>query len=75
MSSATNTRSGQEYSPYVSADGLFFFMSTRPADLDRKYAPPLTYGRMWDTFTGPHNGLPDIWWVDADFIMGLKPPD
>ena len=76
MGDEINTASGQEYAPYVSPDGrYFFFMSTRTTDIQERYAPTLTYGRLQDVFGAPGNGLPDIWWVRADFIMELQPPN
>ena len=76
LGDAINTASGQEYSPYVSPDGeYFFFMSARTTDIQQRYAPTLTYGRLQDVFGGPGNGLPDIWWVKADFIMRLWQPN
>jgi Tol biopolymer transport system component len=69
-----NTPSNQEYSPFVSPDGrFFFFMATRtswqesipPSGLDRASIEAIA--------SSAGNGLPDIWWVEAGFIEGLRP--
>jgi hypothetical protein len=66
-----NTPGSQEYSPYVSPGGkYFFFMSSR-----REQAPParLTYKFFMDAATRPRNGNADLWWIDASFIEKLRP--
>lgn len=69
-----NTPSNQEYSPYVSPDGrFFFFMSARPTWRDDAASSVLTYDRIREIVGGPGNGLPDIWWVDAAFLEQLRP--
>ncbi len=32
-----------------------------------------TWREMLERHQAPGNGLADMWWVDASFIMGLKP--
>lgn len=68
---AVNTPGSQEYSPYVSPGGkYFFFMSSR---LETKRPPALTYKLFVDLMARPRNGNGDIWWVDAAFIEKLRP--
>jgi len=71
-----NTAEGQEWSPYVSPDGkYFFFMSSRAtieAHLDRQ---PMTYADLQRLHREPMNGNSDIWWVDAAFLEELRPTD
>jgi hypothetical protein len=71
MGAEVNTAGSQEYSPYVSPGGkYFFFMSSR-----RETAPPklLTYKFFTDMMGRPRNGSSDIWWIDAGFIEKLRP--
>ncbi len=69
-----NTVKGEEYSPYVSPDGrYFFFMSPRRrADL---FAPGemLTWEKLRRLHDTPGHGNPVVWWVDADFLQALRP--
>jgi Tol biopolymer transport system component len=66
---AVNTKGSQEFSPYVSPDGkYFFFMSSRLAALER-----LTFRLFRDLHDRPGNGNADIYWVDAAVIEDLRP--
>jgi ketosteroid isomerase-like protein len=63
-----NTPGSQEFSPYVSPDGkYFFFMSSRFTRPDR-----LTYALLRDLRGRPGNGNADTWWVDATLVTSLR---
>ncbi len=65
---AVNTRGSQEFSPYVSPDGkYFFFMSS-------KLVPPerLTFRVFRELQERPGNGNADIYWVDAGLVTTLR---
>ncbi len=67
-----NTPGGNEFSPYVSPDGkYFFFMAsrTRPAS----GMAELTWDHLWKIYHEPQNSHPDIYWIDAGFLEGLRP--
>ncbi len=65
---AVNTAGSQEYSPYVSPDGkYFFFMSSRLARPDR-----LTYRVLRELHDRPANGNADTYWVDASVVTSLR---
>jgi len=65
---AVNTKGSQEFSPYVSPDGkYFFFMSSRPAAPER-----LTFRLFRDLHDRPGNGNADIYWVDAGLVTSLR---
>ena len=68
-----NQARGEEWSPYVSPDGkYFFFMSARqpyPADAPDR----LTRDWLLDFHQGPESGNPAIYWMDAGFIEELRP--
>ena len=65
---AINTKGSQEFSPYVSPDGkYFFFMSSRMERPDR-----LTYTLFRSLHDRPANGNADIYWVDAAFIHAQR---
>ena len=70
-----NTAEGQEWSPYVSPDGkYFFFMASRPS-IESRYSPErLGYKDILRLHNEPKNGNFDIWWVDAAFIEQLRQP-
>jgi hypothetical protein len=67
-----NQERGQEWSPYVSPDGrYFFFMSTRqpfPEDAPDR----LTRDWLLDFHQLPESGNPAMYWVDAGFIAELR---
>jgi Tol biopolymer transport system component len=67
-----NQARGEEWSPYVSPDGkYFFFMSARqpyPADAPDR----LTRDWLLDFHQGPESGNPSVYWMDAGFIEGLR---
>ncbi|HPG39944.1 MAG TPA: hypothetical protein PLP19_11235 [bacterium] len=65
-----NSKSSQEYSPYISPDGrYFFFMSVSPV---AQLAAPLTRDRLYQLHNSPQNGNPVMFWVDAGFIEQLR---
>ena len=70
LGSQVNTPGSQEYSPYVSPGGkYFFFMSSRTANAPKT----LTYKFFLDQMGRPRNGSADIYWMDAGFIEKLRP--
>jgi Tol biopolymer transport system component len=67
-----NTEGNQEYSPFVSRDGrYFFFMSARKPTPDQMPAR-LTYRSLVELQDHPENGLPSIYWMDAGFLEDLR---
>jgi hypothetical protein len=69
-----NTKSGREYSAYVSPDGkFFFFMSSRTNPALESFSGKLTLKFLKDAYNQPENGNADIYWVDAGFLLKLKP--
>jgi len=74
MGAKINTPDGQQYSPYVSRDGrYFFFMSTRlPSDSDSSNEG-YSYGNLAQVHNSPENGNSDIYWIDAGIIEELRP--
>ncbi len=67
-----NQPRGQEWSPYVSPDGrYFFFMSTRqPYPTDAPEA--LTRDWLLEFHAGSESGNPAIYWMDGGFIEELR---
>ncbi|MCL1595544.1 MAG: hypothetical protein M3132_14445 [Actinomycetia bacterium] len=67
-----NQERGQEWAPYVSPDGkYFFFMSTRqpyPGDAPAQ----LTRDWLLDFHQLPESGNPAMYWVDAGFVEELR---
>ena len=67
-----NQERGQEWAPYVSPDGkYFFFMSTRqpyPGDAPDR----LTRDWLLDFHMGPESGNPAMYWMDAGFLEDLR---
>lgn len=71
-----NTEEGQEWSPYVSPDGqYFFFMASRHGLQERAAQEPLTYVDLERLHRDPMNGNSDIWWVDAVVLDALRPDE
>jgi hypothetical protein len=63
-----NSEGSQEFSPYVSPDGkYFFFMATR---LDRPER--LSYSLIRGLHDRPRNGNADIYWVAASVVTSLR---
>jgi hypothetical protein len=69
-----NTKSGREYSAYVSPDGkYFFFMSTRLNPEVEAMGKDLSLWQLQKFFSRPGNGNAGIYWMKADFIERLRP--
>ncbi len=69
-----NTQGSQEYSPFVSRDGkYFFFMSQRKPAENAPDSQPWSLDELTSVFNMPENGNSDIYWVDAGFIETLRP--
>ena len=69
-----NTKGGEEYAPYVSLDGrYFFFMSSRTQAAKELFGERVTAAALQRLATLPGNGAADVWWVDASFLQRLKP--
>jgi Tol biopolymer transport system component len=65
---AVNTAGTQEFSPYVSPDGkYFFFMSSRLTRPDR-----LAFRTIREMQDRPGNGNADIYWVNAALVTSLR---
>jgi hypothetical protein len=74
MGEMVNTKSGREYSPYISPDGkYFFFMSSRiiPVYEGQKFLR--SFMELSTGYAQPQNGNTDIFWIDAGFIAQLRP--
>jgi len=72
MGDAINTPADGEYSPYVSADGkYFFFMSTRPLP-EAEIPDTLTRHFLLRYRTLPGSGNAAVYWIDAGFIEELR---
>lgn len=69
-----NTAGAQEYSPFVSRDGkYFFFMSTRFPSGDQLGNDTYTMHGLTTIFNNPENGNSDIYWMNTGFIEKLRP--
>jgi len=67
-----NTEGNQEYSPFVSRDGrYFFFMSARKPTPDQ-LPHELSAAYLRELQNSPQNGLPSIYWMDASFLNDLR---
>jgi len=74
LGDAINTKGSQEYSPFVSRDGkYFFFMSQRQPANDENSDQPWSVDELNAVFNQPENGNSDIYWIDAGFIEKLRP--
>lgn len=75
MGARVNSAEGEEWSPYLSTDGrYFFFMTVRRTILEPVEGGVLRYTDLVRGNLEPGNGLSDMYWVDASFIEGLRPP-
>jgi hypothetical protein len=71
---AVNSPTGQEWSPYVSPDGkYFFFMGSRLPQRAPGAEGPLTLPEIRAMSGAIENGQPNIYWVEADLIEALRP--
>jgi len=74
MGPTVNTPGGNEHSPFVSRDGkYFFFMAARSRFADGPPEGVRTMRDLQELHAKPENGSPDVYWVDAGFIEGLRP--
>ncbi|MBN1300485.1 MAG: PD40 domain-containing protein [Melioribacteraceae bacterium] len=68
LGEAVNSDSRQEYSPYVTRDGKYFFFMSSKFNKEKFDATGTR-----EMHNSPENGNPDIYWISADFINLLKP--
>jgi hypothetical protein len=69
-----NTPGSQEYSPFVSRDGkYFFFMSQRHPATDEASGQAWSMDELSTVFNQPENGNTDIYWIHAGFVEALRP--
>jgi hypothetical protein len=69
-----NTPQTQEWSPFVSPDGKYFFFMSSRLNYERESGKtPLTFEELRKTHNSPQNGNSDIYWISAKFINELKP--
>ncbi len=62
-----------EYSPYVSHDGkYFFFMSMKTSSKLFSEKEPFSYERLQKIYNSPGNGNSATYWIDAKIIDELK---
>ena len=64
-----------EFSPYVSPGGKYLFFprfNQRPMP-GEDARTPLTYKEIRNFFSGPQNGLRDIFWIEAGVVHRLRP--
>lgn len=74
MGDKVNTDGAQEYSPYVTRDGkYFFFMSSRTRFDEGYHNLSLTLADILEIHKAPEHGNSSIYWMDAGFIEGLRP--
>ena len=74
LGDAVNTPGGQEYSPFVSRDGkYFFFMSTRRPAENAGENQAYSLQELRTALNMPENGNSDIYWMDAGFIEKMRP--
>jgi len=67
-----NTSDGNEYSPYISPDGkYFFFMTSRKRGDFFKQGEVFTHDRLKGIYNSYGNGNSCIYWVDANIIYRL----
>ncbi len=72
MGDRINTKSGREYSPYISPDGkYFFFMSSKSSLGNASSLEEISYSELLDKQCQSQNGNSDIYWIDASFINEL----
>jgi len=72
MGPAVNSKTGSEWSPYVTPDGrYFFFMASR--ELPSESVPGrLSYDFFLKNHNRPENGNYDIYWMSASFIDDMR---
>jgi len=69
-----NSKSRWEYSASLSPDGKYlFFMSSRIDTTLVTHHDVITMNDMRQLAEKPENGNPDIYWIEASFILKLKP--
>lgn len=62
-----------EYSPYVTRDGkYFFFMSMKPDEILFNQHKTFSYDWIQKLHNSPGNGSNTMYWIDAQFINELK---
>jgi hypothetical protein len=62
---------GGENCQILSPCGKYLFYTSRRYR-DQKLSPLMTYDDIWEAWSGPQNGLGDIYWIDAQIIEDLR---
>ena len=76
LGSKINSKSRWEYSASLSPDGKYlFFMSNRVDTALVTHRDIVTMNDLRQLAEKSENGNPDIYWIDASFIIKLRPPD
>nr|NQU89566.1 PD40 domain-containing protein [Bacteroidota bacterium] len=70
-----NTNGSEEYSPYVSPDGRYFFFMSKRSIPDDSIPEKLSYEFLQKMHNHCNNGHSDIYWVAAQIIEDLKPKE
>jgi hypothetical protein len=73
LGSAINTPGNEEYSPFVSRDGRYFFFMSAREEMPR-IAPveKLTYERLLAISRSTATRVPGLYWMDAGFLEELR---
>lgn len=69
---AINMARGEEWSPYVSPDGKYFFFMSARQPYPGNAPETLTRDWLMEFHQGPESGNPAIYWVDAGFLDDLR---
>lgn len=73
LSDKINTEGNDEYSPYISPDGKYFFFMSKRSLTDELIPDKLSFDFLHEINDKPNNGNSDIYWVEAKTITNLKP--
>ncbi len=68
-----NSEAMQEYSPYISPDGKYFFFMSQKIKTENPAEGVLSLSDLIAFHNQAENGNPDIYWVDSEFIEKLRP--
>jgi hypothetical protein len=68
-----NSPANLEYTPYVSPDGRYFFFGSQRLEEGFGSGEGMTYEILMSGLDGPERGLPDLYWIEASFLMEMKP--
>ena len=61
-----------EYCPSITPDGRYLFFTSNRSSSGTHFSHRVTYDEIIEMLKNPLNGMQDIYWIDAGFLINLR---